>query len=66
MKVSYRNRKNGTHKVVAKAKAEQRGRRILFPCKNGNQQKSQGDLLLALNETLPKAEVETKIQFNRV
>lgn len=65
-KVSYGNRKNGTHKSSASVKAEQRGRRILFPRKNGSQLKSEADLMLALNEALQKAGVETKVRFSRV
>ena len=62
-KVSYGNRKNGTPQVV---KAEQRGRRILFPRKSGGQLKSEADIMLALNEALQKAGVESKVRFNRV
>ncbi len=65
-KVSYGNRKNGTHKLAASVKAEQRGRRILFPRKNGGQLKSEADLMLALNEALQKARVEAKVRFSRV
>ena len=57
-KVSYGNRKNGAQVAV---KAEQRGRRILFPRKSGCQLKSEADLMLALNEALQKAGVESKV-----
>ncbi len=62
-KVSYGNRKIGTQFVV---KTEQRGRRILFPRKNGAQLKSEADIMLALNEALQRAGVESKVRFCRV
>lgn len=62
-KVSYRNRKNGAPVAV---KAEQRGRKILFPRKNGGQLTSEADLMLALNEALQKAGVESKVRFSRL
>lgn len=65
-KVSYGNRKKGTNKLLALAKVEQRGRRILFPRKNGGQLKSEANLMLALNEALQKAGVEPKVRFTRV
>ncbi len=65
-KVSYGTRKNGTHKSAPEVKVEQRGRRILFPRKNGNQFKSEANLMLALNEALQKAGVEAKIRVSRV
>ena len=57
-KVSYGNRKKGAPVAV---KTEQRGRRILFPRKSGGQLKSEADLMLALNEVLQKAGVESKV-----
>ena len=63
MKVSYGNRKNGAQVAV---KAEQRGRRILFPRKSGGQLKLEADLMLAPNEELQKARVESKVRFSRV
>lgn len=62
-KVSYGNRKNRASPV---AKAEQRGRRILFPRKSGGQLKSEADIMLALNETLQKAGVGSRVRFSRV
>lgn len=50
-KVSYGNRKNEAAKSPV-VKVEQRGRRILFPRRNGGQLKSEADLMLALNEAL--------------
>ena len=65
-KVNYGSRRNGTHKPATEIKVEQRGRRILFPRKNGNQLKSEADLMLALNEALQKAGVEAKVRFSRI
>ena len=62
-KVSYGNRKKGTPPTV---KAEQRGRRILFPRKSGGQPQSEADLILTLKKALQKAEVEPKVRFCRV
>lgn len=62
-KVSYKNRRIGTTPV---AKSAQRGRRILFPRKSGGQLKSEADIMLALNEALQKAGVESKVRFSRV
>ena len=64
IKVSYKNRKNGSKKPVAQS--EQRGHRILFPRKDGSQFKSEADIMLALNEALQKAGVESKTRFIRV
>ena len=63
-KVSYGSRKNATHKLESAIK--QRGRRILFPRKNGSQPKSEADMMLALNKALQKAGVETRVWFSRV
>lgn len=52
--------------MAAEAKVERRGRRILFARKNGSQQKSEADLMLALNEALQKAGIETRVRFSRV
>ena len=60
-KVSYRNWKHG---ALVAVKAEQRRRRILFLRKNGGQLKSEADLMLALNEKLQKAGVESKVRFS--
>lgn len=45
-------------------KAKQRGRRILFLCKNGGQLKWEADLMLALIEKLQKAAVDLKVRFS--
>ena len=63
--MKYGSRKNGTSKGT-EVKVEPRGRRILFPRKNDSQLKSEADLMLALNEALQKAGIETKIRFSRV
>ena len=63
--MKYGSRKNGTSKGK-EVKVEPHGRRILFPRKNNSQLKSEADLMLALNEVLQKAEIETKIRFSRV
>lgn len=47
IKISYRNWKNRAPMIV---KAEHRGHKILFPCKNGGQLKFKADLMLALNK----------------
>lgn len=65
-KVTYNNRKNGVQKSPTLVKAEHYGRRILFPRKNGSHLKSEADLMLALNEALQKAGVESKVRFCRV
>ena len=44
---------------------EQLGRRILFP-RNPGQEKSEADLMLALNEALQRVGEETCIRFTRV
>ena len=62
-KVSYGNRKI---KSSAATQVEQRGRRILFPRKDGGELKSEADLMLALNESLQKAGVDPKVRFSRV
>ena len=62
-KVSYGNRKI---KSSAATQVEQRGRRILFPRKDGGEFKSEADLMLALNESLQKAGVDPKVRFSRV
>ena len=64
-KVSYGNRKTEGSKPSI-GRGEQRGRRILFPRKDGSQLKSEADLMLALNEALQKGGVEPKIRFTRV
>lgn len=61
-KVSSGNRKNGTKKLATGVKVEQCGRRIL---KNGNQSKSEADLMLALNETLQKAGVQYATSYRK-
>lgn len=65
-KVKYGSRKSGTPKLGTEVKVEQRGRRILFPRQNDSQLKSEPDLMLALNEALQKAGIETKVRFSRV
>ena len=65
-KVSYGNQKIGTYKLSASVKAKQRGCKIFFPYTNGSQFKSEPDLMLALNEPLQKAGVESKVWFSRV
>lgn len=47
-------------------KFEPRGRRILFPRKNEGQLKSEANIILALNEALQKAGIESKVRFCRV
>ena len=64
--VKYGSRKNGTPKVGTEVKFEQRGRKILFLRQNDSQLKSEADMMLALNEALQKAGIETKVRFSRV
>ena len=64
IKVSYESRRNESKKPSAQS--EQRGRRILFPRKDGGQLKSEADIMLALNEALQKAGIEPKIRFTQV
>lgn len=55
-----------TEPKKSSAESDQRGRRILFPLKDGSQFKSEADIMLALNEAPQKAGVEPKIRFTRV
>ena len=61
--VVYKNRKQQATKL--NAKIEDQGRRILFPRASG-QQKSEADLMLALNEALQKAGEGLDTRFARV
>ena len=63
--VSYRTRKPKVKQSSRGPKQEKLGRRILFP-RDSSQEKSEADLMLALNEALQKAGVETYIRFSRV
>ncbi len=63
--VSYGTRKPKRKQSSPDPKQEQLGRRILFPRDSG-QEKSEADLMLALNEALQQAGVETYILFSRV
>ena len=57
--VVYKNRKQPTTITKSNVKIEDQGRRILFPRVLG-QQKSEADLMLALNKALQKAGEETR------
>lgn len=61
-KVSYGNQKSGTTKS-SPTKKEECGRRILFPRKKESEQRSEADLMLALNKALQKAGVRSKTRF---
>ena len=63
--VSYGTRKSKEKQSSPGSKQEQLGRRILFPRDSG-QERSEADLMLALNEALQQAGVETYIRFSRV
>lgn len=43
------------------ANSKQCGRRILFPCKNGDQLKLEANIMLTLNKTLKKIGIELKV-----
>ena len=62
-KVTYGNRKI---EPTPATKTEPRRRRILFPRKSEGQPKSEANIMLALNEPLQKAGVESKVWFSRV
>ena len=64
-KVSYETRKPKTKQSNPAIKQEQLGRRILFP-RNAGQQKSEADLMLALNEALQQAGEMVDLRFTRV
>ncbi|MCJ1348444.1 hypothetical protein MMC31_006676, partial [Peltigera leucophlebia] len=63
--VNYGTRKSKGKQSSPGSKQEQLGRRILFPRDSG-QERSEADLMLALNEALQQAGVETYIRFSRV
>ena len=63
--VSYGNRKPKGSQPIPTVKQDQLGRRILFP-RDPGQEKSEADLMLALNEALQKAGEEPCIRFSRV
>lgn len=65
IQVSYGIRKSKGKQPNSGFKQEQLGRKILFSRKSG-QEKSEADLMLALNEALQQAGVESYIRFSRV
>ena len=64
-KVSYGTRKPKGKQLNSTIRQEQLGQRILFP-QNAGQEKSEADLMLALNEALQQVGEETSIRFTRV
>ena len=65
--VVYKNRKTNSQLATkSAAKIEHQGRRILFPREVSDQQKSEADLMLALNEALQKAGEGLDTRFSRV
>ena len=64
--VKYGNRKQTANRTRPLLNEEQRGRRILFPRETSGQQKSEADLMLALNEALQKIGEEPHVRFCRV
>lgn len=64
-KVSYGTRKSNMKQPKSTIQQKQLGRRVLFPQSEG-QEKSEADLMLALNKALQQAGEETSIRFIRV
>ncbi len=64
-KVSYGTRKSNMRQPNSTIQQEQLGRRVLFPG-NAGQEKSEADLMLALNEALQQAGEEMSLRFIQV
>lgn len=63
--MKYTNKKQGTTQKKAQ-RQEPGGRRILFPRKKVQPQKSEEDIMLAVNKALEKAGEPTFVRFSRV
>ena len=63
--MKYANKKRGAAQNQAQ-RQEPGGRRILFPRKEAQPQKSEEDIMLALNEALQKAGEPASVRFSRV
>lgn len=63
IKISYNNQKSNKAKLPLMDIIKQRDRKIFFSCKIESKYKLKADLMLTLNKTLQKTEIDPKVRF---